>query len=166
MFTNMRRLAKMFAKLAHAGQVRKYTGEAYIVHPLNVVQILKRHGIEDDITLTSAWLHDTIEDTGTTYDEILSIFGREVADNVLALSDLEEGKNRADRKRKSRERLALANERVQNIKVADLIDNTSSIVEHDPEFAKVYLHEKRLLLDVLTKAKPSLLEEARRQISD
>jgi hypothetical protein len=49
------------------------------------------------------------------------------------------------------------------IKCADLISNTSSIVKHDPKFAEVYLEEKRLLLDVLTKADPWLVEIARKQ---
>jgi len=50
---------------------------------------------------------------------------------------------------------------VQTIKVADLISNTGSIVEHDPKFAVTYLEEKRLLLDVLTNADPRLLSIAR-----
>ncbi|KCB25989.1 hypothetical protein L544_3266 [Bordetella hinzii OH87 BAL007II] len=48
--------------------------------------------------------------------------------------------------------------------MADLISNTSSIVQHDPKFAEVYLEEKRLLLDVLTKADHRLLKIARSQI--
>jgi GTP diphosphokinase / guanosine-3',5'-bis(diphosphate) 3'-diphosphatase len=70
---------------------------------------------------------------------------------VLMLSDLETG-NRAARKTASRERLALAEGWVQTIKVADLISNTGSIVIHDPDFARVYLREKRLLIDVMVDA--------------
>lgn len=43
----------------------------------------------------------------------------------------------------------------------DLISNTSSIVQHDPKFSVVYLEEKRLLLDMLTKADPQLLQMAK-----
>ena len=53
----------------------------------------------------------------------------------------------------------------QTIKVADLIDNTKTIVEYDPKFAPVYLAEKALLLDVLTKADQALLEKAREQVN-
>ena len=83
-----------------------------------------------------------------------------VVGGVMDLSDMETG-NRAARKAASRARLAAAPSWVQTIKCADLISNTSSIVRHDPEFAKVYLEEKRLLLDVLTKADPQLRDLAR-----
>jgi hypothetical protein len=76
-------------------------------------------------------------------------------DGVMLLSDLEQG-NRAERKAASRARLADAPAWVQTIKCADLISNTSSIVLRDPKFAVTYLEEKRLLLDVLTKADPRL----------
>jgi hypothetical protein len=55
---------------------------------------------------------------------------------------------------------------VQTVKVADMIDNTSTIVEYDPKFAKVYLKEKRLLLKELTSADPILLEQAQSQIKE
>ena len=82
---------------------------------------------------------------------------------VILLSDFETG-NRTERKAASRERLANAPGWVQTIKCADLISNTSSIVKHDPKFAVTYLEEKRLLLDVMTKANSRLLELARSQI--
>jgi hypothetical protein len=57
--------------------------------------------------------------------------------------------NRAKRKNMDREHIAKASLQAKTIKLADLIDNTRSIVEHDPKFAKVYLTEKALLLEVL-----------------
>lgn len=71
--------------------------------------------------------------------------------------------NRKERKELSRKRLSAAPQRIQNIKVADLISNTASIVQHDPKFAMVYLEEKRLLLDVLTKADERLIRIARKR---
>ena len=59
-----------------------------------------------------------------------------------------------------RQRLADSSREVQTIKVADLIDNTPSIVEHDPDFARVYLREKRDLLNVLTLADQGLVDRA------
>lgn len=61
------------------------------------------------------------------------------------------------------ERLSNAPAWIQTIKVADLISNTSSIVQHDPKFAVTYLAEKRQLLSVLKKANPLLLEIAWKQ---
>ena len=59
-----------------------------------------------------------------------------------------------------RQRLAESSREVQTIKVADLIDNTPSIVQHDPDFARVYLREKRDLLNVLTLADQDLVDRA------
>lgn len=59
-----------------------------------------------------------------------------------------------------RQRLADSSREVQTIKVADLIDNTPSIVQHDPDFARVYLREKRDLLNVLTLADQDLVDRA------
>jgi hypothetical protein len=83
----------------------------------------------------------------------------------MQLSDLETG-NRAERKAAGRVRLAAAPGWVQTIKCADLISNTSSIVMHDPQFAGVYLEEKRLLLDVMDGADPGLRALARAQAGD
>jgi (p)ppGpp synthase/HD superfamily hydrolase len=96
-------------------------------------------------------LHDCIEDQQVNSVYLDAHFGPVVADGVGWLSDLEQG-NRESRKRQSRERLSHAPGWIQTIKCADLISNTSSIVQHDPKFAITYLEEKRLLLQVLTKA--------------
>lgn len=157
--------AMMIARDAHKDQVRKYTGNPYTDHLAEVAGIVATVTDFDGISsaeclIATAWLHDVIEDCGMSPCDLadyLTIVGHEYEDakpivhGVMLLSDLEEG-NRATRKRLSRERLAAAPSWVQTIKCADLISNTSSIVKHDPDFAKVYLEEKRLLLDVMTKA--------------
>jgi (p)ppGpp synthase/HD superfamily hydrolase len=161
--------AMTFARQVHAEQKRKYTGNPYADHLAEVCGIAMSAGwhiteIHPDKFMATCWLHDSIEDQGVNPEEIRRQFGDEVALGVLALSDLEEG-NRAERKAASRYRLAKAPGWVQTIKVADLISNTSSIVQHDPKFAVTYLEEKRLLLDVLTKADPRLVQVARNQVA-
>lgn len=156
--------AMQFAREKHADQRRKYTNNPYVDHLAEVAGIVST--VSDDhpdhlVTLATAWLHDCVEDQEVQVDELKRLFGVPVACGVLLLSDLEQG-NRAERKAASRRRLAEAPGWVQDIKVADLISNTSSIVMHDPKFAVVYLEEKRLLLDVLTLANPDLLAIARR----
>ena len=116
-------------------------------------------------TIATAWLHDCREDQGVMGEEIERRFGMRVAVGVALLSDFEQG-NRADRKAAGRDRLASAPGWVQTIKAADLISNTASIVQHDPKFASVYLEERRLLLDVLTKADARLMAIARAQVSE
>lgn len=156
--------AMQFAREVHKDQVRKYTENPYADHLAEVAGIVSTVRGEEEVTAT-AWLHDCMEDQGVTHRQLSIMFGDVVAGGVYLLSDLEAG-NRKERKEKSRWRLSAAPDWVQTIKVADLISNTSSIVKHDPKFAKVYLEEKRLLLDVLTKADKGLLEIARNQVKD
>lgn len=157
--------AMQFAREKHANQRRKYTHNPYVDHLAEVAGIVSTVSythLSRNTTIAVAWLHDCIEDQGVDELELYKAFGIDVAHAVSYLSDMEEG-NRAERKAASRRRLAGAPGWVQDIKVADLISNTSSIVMHDPKFAIVYLEEKRLLLDALTKANPGLLSIARAQ---
>lgn len=153
------------ADLLHHGQTRKYTGDPYINHPVRVAEIVADY-YSDDAVICAALLHDVIEDTHATAHSLTGVVSDDVIKMVVALTDTPHlYGNRAARKRKDRERLANSDARVQTIKVADLIDNTDSIVMHDPKFAKVYLEEKRLLMDVLTKAPHELWVQARAQIA-
>ena len=144
--------AAEYAERCHAaiGQRRKYTGDPYIVHPAAVVEIV-RSVPHTDAMLCAAWLHDTVEDTYATLWGIEKMFGVEVATLVEMLTDVSvpaDG-NRAARKAVDRVHTSKASPAAKTIKLADLIDNTSSIAEHDPAFAAVYFAEKRELLDVL-----------------
>lgn len=143
--------AKNFATRAHEGQTRKYTGEPYINHPAAVVELVRSVPHTSEM-LAAAWLHDAVEDCGVDLREIHALFGLEVARLVEMLTDVSqpEDGNRAQRKAIDRAHTAQCSSSAATIKLADLIDNTRSIVERDPEFAKVYLEEKRLLLEVLT----------------
>lgn len=149
---NLELRASVFAAVRHgeAGQVRKYTGEPYICHPAAVASLVRVVDHTPEM-LAAAWLHDTIEDTDTTADELRDEFGREVADLVVMLTDVSKpgDGNRATRKALDRAHIAEASPAAKTIKLADLIDNTDSICSHDPDFAAVYLAEKRALLGVL-----------------
>jgi (p)ppGpp synthase/HD superfamily hydrolase len=163
--------AMQFAREVHKDQKRKYTNEPYFGHLAEVAGIVAAAGITDGywpqvtplMGIAVAWLHDCVEDQGVSRRQLVSRFGEEVANGVLLLSDMETG-SRAERKAASRSRLAAAESWIQSIKCADLISNTKSIVMFDPKFAVTYLEEKRLLLDVMIKADPRLLEIARSQL--
>ena len=150
--------AMWFAREVHKHQKRKYTGNAYTDHLGEVAGIVASVPHTEEM-IAVAWLHDCVEDQGVEIVTLVSEFGMEVAKGVLLLSDLEQG-NRAERKRLSRERLAKAPPEIQTIKYADLISNTSSIVQFDPKFAEVYLEEKRLLLEVMDKGDKQLYDLA------
>lgn len=158
---NLEQQAREFATKAHFGQTRKYNGVAYITHPEAVVALV-RSVPHNEYTLAAAWLHDVAEDCGVSVKTLERQFGWTVAnlvDWLTGVSKLSDG-NRKIRKQLDLEHLAKAPAAAQTVKLADLIDNTSSIVKYDPEFAKVYLAEKRALLEVLKEGDPTLWEKA------
>lgn len=154
--------ARDFAVEAHGEQKRKYTGEPYVVHTQEVADIVQRAG-GDPCMVAAAHLHDVVEDTPTTIEQVREAFGPEVARLVSELTDqipLSLG-NRKARKRAESDRLAGCDARVQTIKLADIISNTASIAEHDPGFARVYLAEMRYLVPLLSRGDADLLARAR-----
>jgi (p)ppGpp synthase/HD superfamily hydrolase len=160
--------ARIFATAAHAAvkQKRKYTGEPYINHPAAVVKLVEGSIPHTPEMLAAAWLHDVVEDTGVDLETIRAEFGNIVAGMVEWLTDtpLEMG-NRAQRKSVDQGRLADASPDVQTIKLADTIDNTSTIRERDPEFWEVYKLEKQQLLEVMNQGDPDLMKMAKEIIN-
>lgn len=162
--------ARIFATAAHAavGQKRKYTGEDYIVHPEEVAELVRTARGYSPAMVAAALLHDLLEDTEVTYALLHQEFGLEIADLVLWLSDVSkpEDGNRSTRKMLDRQHIASAPAEAQTIKICDLIANTRSILAYDKNFAQVYLEEKRLLLNVLTKADSTLRSRAFTQLDE
>ena len=160
--------AQVYAMAAHAavGQKRKYTGEPYIVHPGEVASIVASVPGSTPDMVAAAWLHDVIEDTGCTFTDIHVAFGIDIATLVGWLTDVSkpEDGNRATRKAIDREHTAQAPAEAQTIKLADLISNSKSIMQYDPDFAVTYLAEKKLLLEVLTKGDRGLHAEASKYV--
>ena len=148
--------AFVFATAAHAavGQMRKYTDDPYIVHPIRVATTVAKFGGTDEM-IAAAYLHDVVEDTGVSIEDILDMFGSVVAVIVDGLTDVSkpEDGNRAVRKAMDRQHSADATWAVQFVKCADIIDNAADIGENDPSFNVVYRKEMAALLDVLDKVK-------------
>jgi (p)ppGpp synthase/HD superfamily hydrolase len=161
MDTNLIDKARAFATRAHGTQLRKYCGRPYIEHPEAVAELVACVPHTDEM-IAAALLHDTVEDTWVTLDDIEREFGAEVAGLVRSLTDVSrpEDGNRAARKAIDREHLSHSSPQAATIKLADLIDNSVSICAHDPAFAKVYLLEKAALLEVLTHGDTTLLGKA------
>lgn len=155
-------MALGFATEAHKGQVRKYTGEPYINHPVEVMNIVKSVPHTEDM-LCAALLHDVVEDCDVTVQEIGDLFGHVVRSMVNKLSDVSKQYhgNRAARKEIDRMWISDAHRNTKTIKLADLISNSKSILEHDKDFAKVYIKEKELLLEVLTEGDTTLYAQAK-----
>lgn len=156
--------ALRFATKAHAGQVRKYTGEPYINHPVAVASIVATVNHTPEM-IAAAYLHDTVEDCGVTLAEIKERFGGKVATLVAYLSNISTPYhgNRAARKALDLQHTALAPAEAKTIKLADLIDNTKTISAFDPGFWQIYRKEKKRLLEVLKEGDPVLWAHAATQ---
>lgn len=141
--------AIQFAAVKHAGQVRKWTGTPYIEHPLSVMnkvnEYLPTHvpkQVREDMRI-SAVLHDTVEDTDATIEEIETLFGTVVASYVWYLTDSPKFiGDRAHRKNLDATRLSIAPNQVKVIKLFDFQDNAPTIRIHDQRFYQQFLLEK------------------------
>lgn len=157
--------AKWYARGCHdgVGDTRKYTNTPYWVHTEEVAAIVQYVGNYDMIC--AALLHDVLEDTYATYEDILELFGKRVADLVQELTDQYVDVCHGNRKRRKTleaERLSKISAEAQTIKCADLISNSKDIVKHDKKFAKTYLQEKKMYLDAMDNANPILRGQAYR----
>lgn len=162
-----------YVKEAHKGQVRKYTGEPYWHHLVSVADIVAPYDEEGMFLVEIALLHDVFEDTHVKQKDLESflrsikckpIERHKTVYGVNSLTDLYTSKrypelNRAQRKRLEANRLSDKNDAIHTVKYADLMDNCKSIVQHDYHFAKVYLKEKRDLLNVIRKGNLDLFVE-------
>jgi (p)ppGpp synthase/HD superfamily hydrolase len=162
-----------FADKAHGEQVRKYTPERYIVHPERVMALCRKH-THDLAILGAALLHDVLEDTKTSPEEMRAFLEERLSSEqairtmnlVIELTDVYTKKdypelNREERKAMETERLASISDDAQTIKYADIIDNAWEIVEHDRGFAKVFLGEYEEILKRLQSGNPVLYQQAK-----
>lgn len=155
--------AVAFAALAHDGQRRKYVNEPYIIHPIRVA---RRVSFVQNVTtdmICAALLHDVLEDCPhVTSVDIENQFGYDVYQLVKALTDekpFKGGPNRAQRKQNTLKRLRNAGSYAQTIKCADLLDNLTSIIEHDKNFGKVFLKEAWVLAYAMFNADKTIRDE-------
>ncbi|MFS0781824.1 HD domain-containing protein [Bacillus sp. 1P06AnD] len=119
--------ALTFATNAHAGQTRKNSSEPYIEHPKRVSFILKQANLDEDIVIAGL-LHDTVEDTPVTIEDIQAAFGDRVAEIVASHTE-----NKAlsweERKKHTIETVKAAPMEIKALIVADKLDNIRSLVE-------------------------------------
>ena len=161
--------AERWARLGHGsiGHMRPHSDEHYEVHLEEVVDLIKSVPHTPRM-VAGGWLHDVIDDIpGVTRAVVADHFDDSVASLVDVLSDHEQGiGNRATRKAAERARIAAADWETQTVRVADVISNVRTIAQRNPTFARVYVPEKEALLDVLTKADPTLMALARRVVAE
>ncbi len=164
---------KDYADKAHGKQLRKYSPDRYIVHPVRVMELCRPYNDTLPV-LAAALLHDVLEDTPVTKSNMLQFLqgvmsetdANETLKLVVELTDVFTKSrhprwNRSKRKTKEAARIQQTSGDSQTVKYADIIDNCREIVEHDPDFAKVFLRECRALLKVMPKGHESLYQEAK-----
>ncbi|HYF66833.1 MAG TPA: HD domain-containing protein [Ohtaekwangia sp.] len=162
----------VFTDRAHGDQLRKYGSDRYIVHPVRVMKNCARY-TTDVCVLSAALLHDVLEDTAVTQDELLkflqNIFDRPMATRTLSLvielTDIYTRHNyprmnRRNRKAQEAKRLSQCSADAQTIKYADIHDNAQHIMDEDPDFGPIFLREAFDLLTQLTRGNATLHAEA------
>ncbi len=159
------------AKELHGDQKRKYTGEPYVNHTIQVAKIVKDYGGDDNMVY-AAVLHDVLEDTPIReldlLDRLLDILNTKDSIDVLKLvkelTDVYTKDNYPDVNRKGRKemeaiRMGRISPKAQTIKYADLLDNGQDIMKNDPKFGRVYLKEKELILKYMNKGNQELYKK-------
>jgi guanosine-3',5'-bis(diphosphate) 3'-pyrophosphohydrolase len=123
-----------FAAHKHRDQRRKDArASPYINHPIELANVLWHEGgIVDPVVIAAALLHDTIEDTETTWQELRGAFGDEIAEIVLEVTDVKWLSKQA-RKRLQVAKAGHASRRAQLVKLADKICNLRDVAAHPPE---------------------------------
>lgn len=162
-----------FVVLKHENQVRKYTGEPYHFHLQSVAKMADErckfgyeiglcHDLLEDTDCTAGELSGALSRFGYSHDEVVLITAC-----VIELTDVYTHEtfpqlNRAARKSLESKRLHKISYEAQTVKYCDLIDNTSSIVQHDKGFAVKYLQEKASILSGMNKGNPAMFLKCHR----
>ena len=164
--------AAAFAAEAHRGQTRKWghTHLPYIVHPMRVAGMAAIHPDTSETMVVAAWLHDVVEDSGKTLEDVRMNFGRQVADLVDWLTNASKGMKapRAERRKIDREKLSRAPWMAKLLKLLDRIDNLTESRDDKltpPDFVKLYRAESLLLLDECLRGVDGELEDRLRWLA-
>jgi GTP diphosphokinase / guanosine-3',5'-bis(diphosphate) 3'-diphosphatase len=154
--------AVAFAAQKHRNQRRKdHEASPYINHPIALADVLANEGgVEDERVLIAAVLHDTIEDTDTSEQELIREFGKEIADIVLEVTD-DKSLDKDERKRLQVEHAPHISRRAKLVKLADKICNLRDIAATPPadwplERKREYFEWARAVVDGLRGVHPGL----------
>lgn len=151
-----------FAAHKHRAQRRKdKEASPYINHPIALADVLANEGgVEDPVTLCAALLHDTIEDTKTTRKELRKVFGKEIADVVMEVTD-DKSLRKYVRKRRQIEHAPHLSRRAKLVKLADKISNLRDVNQSPPVHwslarKRKYYEWAKQVIDGLRGAHPGL----------
>ncbi|MBR4808771.1 MAG: bifunctional (p)ppGpp synthetase/guanosine-3',5'-bis(diphosphate) 3'-pyrophosphohydrolase [Bacteroidales bacterium] len=149
--------AIIFAVKAHSGTERRGKGYPYIVHPMEAVEIVATMTSDQEL-LAAAALHDTVEDTDVTVDQIREEFGDRVASLVAAETDVK-GAPWHDRKQAAIDRLSRASHDAKIVALGDKLSNMRAI-------ARDYAVQGKALWDIFHTNDPKEHEWHYRGLAD
>ena len=135
--------AEAFAREAHKDHTRNDVAKTPYVHHLEEVAGLVGQSGGTDNEIAAAWLHDAVEDTAVTIEDVKNSFGEEIAEIVYGLTDLPEflAFSLADRKAKQAERVKNESESVRRVKLADQTSNVKIVGERRDNFSLADKHD-------------------------
>jgi hypothetical protein len=159
--------AKQFANSSHQRITasRNPASQGIEVHLRSVAQIVSSV-TPDEETIAAAWLHDLVEDTSVTLDDLEREFGRSVAETVSELSVVTRNRrhNPAARLEALKRHFATISSRAKTIKLADLLDTCRDLHRNDPGAFTTYFAEANALLPVLSEGASRLFERLKRDL--
>lgn len=138
--------ALAFAINKHSGQTRKFSGKAYVSHPISVAKRLKKFTSDSNL-IAAAYLHDTVEDTDTTLDEIKTEFNARVASIVKELTSSGDGIKELGKQEYLARKMGSMSTDALTLKLTDRLDNVSDA--GSAKFKSKYGKETRFILDRL-----------------
>lgn len=163
--------ATAFAAHKHRNQRRKNAEKTpYINHPIGVAQLLTEAGVKDPVTIAAALLHDVVEDTNTSHEEIVSEFGIEVASVVKEVTD-NKSLSKVERKQLQVRNAPHKSERAKLVKLADKLDNLRDLSQEtphgwSPEIVRGYFVWSAHVIDGLRGTNTFLEEHLDRLLAD
>ncbi|MFQ6752614.1 MAG: HD domain-containing protein [Clostridia bacterium] len=150
-----------FATKKHHGQMRKDGVTPYIVHPVGVADLVAEFAQDNeylDTMLVAALLHDTLEDTDTTYEEIYETFGDSVADIVDELTSDKEACKRIGKGKYLKIKMQNMSEEALTIKIADRLYNMRDVACMKPEKIQQFIDQNIEIIDWLRHNRANLTD--------
>lgn len=149
-----------YAEQMHQGQTRKFSGLPYFSHPKYVARVIE-HLTRDEKLIVTAFLHDVIEDTEATYEDVVEKFGIEVADLVQELTTPDEDVKQLGKRQALAQKMFKMSCEALTVKLADRFHNVLFLEGDgvDIKFITKYYKETRYILDYIKERQFSYIQE-------
>lgn len=167
--SELEKSALEYATLMHKGKYRKgSTNEEYINHPIRVAELVKKYKGKSrniETLVSAAFLHDTLEDTSATFNDLVERFGSQVAYLVNELTTIKELKDEVGKAKYLAIELSHMSNWALVIKLCDRLDNISDLENMDEAFRNKYIHETKYIIfhllnsRVLTKTQMEIIKD-------